>query len=154
MGLQEDRRAIGQRNQDGRRALGKANQDNRRALNKQMEDRRRGAKAVDDLNSLVEPQRKNTTLKPVQPRGGFPAQLGTGVWSDTRAPATGGGIASPLTETTEGEEKESTRTYYEESIDIYYSNDYMLAVQIKPLKSLSMKDASGADVLFNFAEPN
>jgi hypothetical protein len=142
MGLQEERRAIGARNEASRRAIGR-----------QMEDRRRGTKAVDDLNSLVEPARKTTTLRTIEPRGSIPVSRGRGVWNESRAPATGGGIASPLTETTTGEDKESTRKYYEESIDIFYSNDYMLAVQIKPLKSLSMKDASGADVLFNFAEP-
>ena len=60
--------------------------------------------------------------------------------------ASGGGIASPLTETP------NSRTYYVETSSLY-SSDYMLAVEIEPLKSVTMTDADSQTVVFNWALP-
>lgn len=87
-------------------------------------------------------------LKPQVPRGARPEQTGKGTGADGRTKGgTGGGIASPLTETLY-----SDRKYHDEDISIP-SSDGLFALVIKPLKSMKLKDASGAEVVINLAKP-
>lgn len=129
--MQAERRAIGQRIESERRAGGRA-----------MEERRRGTKAVDDLNSLVEPPRRTVTLGTIAPVGGFPTQRGRGVWNDARTPRTGGGIASPLTEV------EGSRTYFDEAL--IPSTDGLVWVRMKSVKHAEFLDANGEKVAMDF----
>lgn len=125
-------------NEQIRRAIGANNEASRRSL-------------ADDLNRLVSPGSANKALKTIDPRGARAAKRGVSTYSAPAAGGTGGGIASPLTEklTPTGG---STRTYYAQTSNLY-SSDYLLAVEIEPLKSITMIDATGAEVLFNFASP-
>ena len=138
--MQAERRAIGQRNEAERRGGGRA-----------MEERRRGTKAVDDLNSLVEPPRRTVTLGTIAPVGGFPAQRGRGVWNDARTPRTGGGgIASPLTERTREVEGKRVpdRAYHETG---YKSSDGLFI--LPSIRTMNLRDADGNPVVINLASP-
>lgn len=124
-------------NEQQRRAIGANNEATRRSF-------------ADDLNRLVNPSGTNKTLKAIEPRGARAAKRGASTYT-APATGTGGGIASPLTEklTPSGG---STRTYYEETSNLY-SSDYLLAVEIEPLRSVTMIDANGDEVTLNFAPP-
>jgi hypothetical protein len=142
MGLQEERRAIGARNEAARRAIGR-----------QMEDRRRGTKAVDDLNSLVEPARKTTTLRTIEPRGSIPVSRGRGVWNESRAPATGGGINGPLTEVTKEEEGVQVPDRERWPNTVMHSSDGLFYFEVQPIKTWKFKDANGNAINLNIAKP-
>jgi hypothetical protein len=65
----------------------------------------------------------------------------------------GGGIASPLTEGAElSADPVFAREFYERSY--FYSNDYLLAVEMRPLKKIHMRDVMGNSVELHFAEPD
>ncbi|WP_462382321.1 hypothetical protein [Pseudomonas sp. Marseille-QA0892] len=140
--MQAERRAIGQRNEAERRAGGRA-----------MEERRRGTKAVDDLNSLVEPPRRTTTLSPVAPVGGFPTSRGRGVWNESRAPRGGGGIASPLKEVTKDENGTQVPDREHWPNMIMTSSDGLFVFEVKPIKTWKFKDANGDAVQLQIAQP-
>ncbi|WP_312139908.1 hypothetical protein [Stutzerimonas nitrititolerans] len=146
MSNEASRRASGAAMEASRRAGGAAMEASRRAGGAAMEERRRGKQLVDDINSLANPPANRKTLRTVDPFGGVPARRGSGVY---QAPAAaGGGIASPLTEVAD------SRVYYtEEQSQYIYSQDYLLSMEVLPLKSLFMTDATGAAVQMNFALP-
>lgn len=147
---QDARRAIGQANQDARRGLGQSNQDARRALGGAMVERRTGKAQAADINALVQKPRARQTLRTVDPRGALPAQRGVGSYQPP-ATSTGGGIAAPLTERLDTGGK-ADREYHPHA-GTFYSNDYMLAVAIRPLKTLNMIDADENEVPFVFGVP-
>ncbi len=136
-------------NEEKRRAIGTNNEAARRKIGSDMIERRTGRAQVDDINALLNPPRERRTLKQLEPRGGVTGQVGTGNY--TAPPATGGGIASPLTERNRPDGR-ADREYYPDGV-AYYSNDYMLAVLIQPLRQLNMIDAEGRDVPFIFRVP-
>lgn len=143
---EERRRASGAAMEASRRNSGAAMESSRRAGGAAMTERRTGKSVVEDINALAAPPRQRKALRAVDPVGALPASRGSGTY---QAPAaSGGGIASPLTEVPQ------TRTYYtEEQSQSIYSNDYLLSMEVLPLKSLFLTDASGAEVQMNFALP-
>lgn len=147
--LSDSRRASGKAIQDSRRASGEKAQDDRRAINDRLEMSRRGtAQIVDDINRLTVPQKEPRRLRKLEKRGALPPKdfTATNPAIPIKGGASGGGIASPLTETP------NSRTYYDETSSLY-SSDYMLAVEIEPLKSVTMTDADSQTVVFNWALP-
>lgn len=149
------RRGNGQRIESERRATGSNNEAERRGINKQMENERRGTSVVDDINSLVRPQARRNTLRPVEPVGSVPARQGVGSYKAPPAASTGGGIASPLVEidTPDGAlPGVAGREYFPDRATLY-SSDYLIAVEILPLKTLRMTDANGAAVELQFKKP-
>lgn len=93
---------------------------------------------------------RKPSLDTVEPRGALPAQRGVG--GPRKAEVVGGGgIAGPLTERNRPDGR-ADREYYPDGV-AYYSNDYMLAVLIQPLRQLNMIDAEGRDVPFIFRVP-
>ncbi|MFI8479635.1 hypothetical protein ACIGCM_03600 [Pseudomonas sp. NPDC078700] len=148
MALGDSRRASGAAMEQQRRAIGTGNEAARRAIGAANEASRRGtAQIVDDLNRLTIPAKEPRRLRTVEPRGLLPAKRGTGNNPPTPIRAgTGGGIASPLTEV------ESSRIYFEE-VSTFFTNDYLLMVEIQPLQQLKMTDADGQEVVFNYKVP-
>ncbi len=133
-----------------RRSRQGTSEASRRATGRAMIERRTGRAEVDDINALVNQPRQRQQLRTVEPRGGVPPQRGRGNY--TAPPAgTGGGIASPLTERLRANGR-ADREYYPDGV-AYYSNDYMLAVLIQPLRQLNMIDAEGRAVPFIFGVP-
>jgi hypothetical protein len=123
----------------------------RRAVGDALVERRTGKSQVDDLNSVVNQPRPRQQLKPITPRGSIPAQTSPG--TNTPNPVSsggGGGIASPLTERLVG--GKADRIYHPDN-SVFYSNDYMLAVAVQPLKQLNMIDADGATATMIFGVP-
>lgn len=139
--LADRRRAIGERNVKARRGLGEANEKARRALGDEMIKRRTGREEVDDINAVVRQPRQRTALPAVAPRGGVPAQVGTGNY---RPPSTGGaGLASPVTEPSF-----AAREYWPGGL---LSSDGLFV--IPAVKKIVMQDANGAPAVFEYAEP-
>ncbi|MBZ9668081.1 hypothetical protein H3221_025425 [Pseudomonas sp. LMG 31766] len=142
--LADQRRAIGERNEKARRDLGEANAKARRALGDEMIKRRTGKTEVEEVNALVKQPRQRKALPTLTPRGGVPAQDGTGNY--TAPPAgSGGGLASPFTETP------GTRTYHETPI-VIQSTDGSIFMAVKMPAIVTMTDANGAPAVFNYAE--
>ena len=145
---EERRRASGAAMASSRQASGAAMEASRRAGGTAMVERRTGKSVAEDIQSLAAPQRQARSLPRFDPVGPLPAQRGTGNYQAPSGGGTGGGIASPLTEVPE------SRAYYTEAqSQSIYSNDYLLSMEVLPLKSLFMTDASGAAVQMNFALP-
>lgn len=100
-----------------------------------------------DINALVEQPRQPRTLPPVEPVGGIPAGRGIAPYrAGSGGSGGGGGIESPLTEG-----PYAGREYYESSY--FLSTDLLMAIELKPLKRISMTDAAGNGVVLDFAEP-
>lgn len=112
---------------DERRASGRAFRDDLRAL------------AVSDSDARV--------LPPAAERAPIPAARGVATYTAPPVDAAGGGIASPLTE-----ELYSARTYHENSVIL--SGDFLLGIEIKPVKQITMTDADGQTVLMQYADPS
>jgi len=86
-----------------------------------------------------------STANKVLPAAKQPTPIPERVGSSPRVKAaTGGGIASPVSETAD-------REYWDAKTLI--STDGMIYAKFKPLKKLTMQDAAGADVVFNFLNP-
>lgn len=119
---------------------GKSAADARRASGEAMVRRRTGRDDVDDINAVVRQPRQRTALPAVAPRGGVPAQAGTGNY--TAPPATGGGIASPLVE------QPGTREYY--TAVLRPSTDGAVFFSVRATKTIVMTDANGAEVVMEF----
>lgn len=128
--------------------------DERRAIGKRIETERRGAEVVEDLNRLINPTRQRRTLRTVPPVGALPTTRGRGNY--TPPPATGGGIASPLTERTRTEEGEVVpdRTYYTDPEVVTTSTDGMLSFVVKPIRTTRFTDANGALEVREYARPS
>lgn len=117
------------------------NEQKRQQSGRDMEEARRasGRKMRDDMRALAENNRLERTLPVLPVRGGQPAKRGSAIWQGG-APSSGGGggIDSPLTE------KPGTRTYYDTAI-IVPDGGYF-AYLVRPVKQLTLTDASGAEV--------
>lgn len=113
-----------------------------------MESSRRasGKSLVDDLRAIQSTNTRERRLSQLDASGGVAAKRGRADYT-AKEVAKGGGIDSPLTEL-----EANGREYYPDHYSLY-SNDTLLSVEIRPLKSLKMKDASGADVELNFQKP-
>lgn len=145
---EERRRASGAAMEASRRASGAAMEASRRAGGTAMTERRTGKSVAEDIQSLVQPPRQAKPLPRIDPVGSLPPQRGLGTSAPASGGGTGGGIASPLSEVPQ------SRVYYTEAqSQSIYSNDYLLSMEVLPLKSLFMTDASGAAVQMNFALP-
>ena len=121
------------------------NEQKRQQSGRNMEESRRasGRKMRDDMRALAENNRLERTLPVLPVRGKQPAKRGSAVWSGG-APSSGGGggIASPLTETNYDD-----REYYD---SVMLTSDFLVAIEIKPLKKLTMSDADGNPVVLNY----
>lgn len=146
--LADQRRAIAEGMRASRQATGEAE---RRATGEAMVRRRTGRDDVDDINAVVRQPRQRTALPAAAPRGGVPAQVGTGNY--TVPPATGGGIASPLTEvvTAEGGRTVPDREYWPNMI--MSSSDGLRVWEVRPIKTWRFVDANGDSVVLNIAQP-
>ncbi|WP_268797512.1 hypothetical protein [Pseudomonas huanghezhanensis] len=103
-----------------------------------------GSQISDDINRLVTPKKKTTSLPALDPRGRVPAAKGVGTFNPKNAPATsGGGIASPLTETAF-----KAREYWPDGM---LSSDGLFS--IPAIKKLVLADANGAEAVINLAQP-
>ena len=139
--LADQRRAIAEGMRASRQATGEAE---RRATGEAMVRRRTGRDDVDDINAVVRQPRQRTALPTVAPRGSVPAQVGTGNY--TAPPATGGGLAWPLTE-----DDAATRVFW--SSQVISSADGLVAIQIKPLRTMMLRDANDSSGALSLAEP-
>ncbi|MGF6694751.1 hypothetical protein M2318_004840 [Metapseudomonas resinovorans] len=145
--MEESRRAIGQNNETARRAIGKNNEAARRGIGAAMEASRRGESLQRDLNSLEMAPRKRQALSRVEQRGARPVTRGRGTVNLVPASGgTGGGIASPLTETTY-----AARTFWPETI--LQSTDGLLSFKVKPIKEITQTDDNDLEVKQVFANP-
>lgn len=135
---------------DERRASGKAMVDARRQSGRDMvNERRASGKAFrDDLRALAVSDSDARVLPPAAERAPIPAARGIANYAAPPvASSAGGGIASPLTE-----ELYSARTYHETSVIL--SGDFLLGIEIKPIKQITMTDADGQPVLMQYADPS
>ena len=116
----------------------------RRATGEAMVSRRTGRNEVEDLNAVITQPRQRRTLRSVEPRGSVPAQVGRGNY--TAPPATGGGLAWPLTE-----DDAETRVFW--ASQVISSADGLVAIQIKPLRTMMLRDANDSSGALSLAEP-
>ena len=128
-------------NEAARRAIGTNNEAARRQIGSDMIERRTGRSQVDDINALVNQPRQRRSLPAVEPRGGVPAQVGTGNYTAPPA-STGGGIASPLVE------QPGTREYYDSVLRP--STDGAVFFTVRATKKITMTDANGAEVVMEY----
>ena len=135
-------------NEEARRASGRKMEEDRRASGRAMEESRRasGRAFREDLNALAQPDRSRGSLPKIPRRGGMSAARGIDNWVAPKSSGGGGGIESPLTEG-----PYAGREYYESSY--FLSTDLLMAIELKPLKRISMTDAAGNGVVLDFAEP-
>lgn len=102
-----------------------------------------GSQIKDDINRLVAPKRQSTSLPVLAARGAVPATKGKGTYNPKNAPATGGGIASPLTEA-----DYTKREYWTNGL---LSSDGLFT--IPSIKKLVLTDANGGEAVINLAQP-
>lgn len=100
----------------------------------------------ENLHALSAPENQPKTLPIIEPVGAIAARRGVAEFESSPSGGGGGGIASPLTEGDFG-----ARTYYKDSYIL--STDYLIGMEIQPLKDVHMTDADGAEVKLTFAEP-
>lgn len=89
--------------------------------------------------------RKNTSLPPAATPPAIPARSGTSL-PIAKPVATGGGIASPLTETAY-----ASRTWH--AVKTIVSSDGLLHLRVKPIKAVTFTDANGATVVMDYKAP-
>lgn len=121
------------------------NEQRRQQSGRDMEESRRasGRKMRDDMRALAENNRLERTLPELPVRGKQPAKRGSALWQGgAQSGGVGGGIASPLTETNYDD-----REYHDSAI---LTSDFLVAIEIKPLKKLTMSDADGNPVVLNY----
>lgn len=106
---------------------------------------------VDNLNALIM-QRARSALQILQARGAVPGKTGTGSFKGQEQNSGGGGIAGPLVEITDPQTLRAKRTYYDKVTQIY-SNDFLFAIELRPLKTITMQDANKQTVQLQFAVP-
>ena len=85
------------------------------------------------------------TLPPAATPPAIPARSGTSL-PIAKPVATGGGIASPLTETAY-----SARTWH--AVKTIVSSDGLLHLRVKPIKAVTFTDANGATVVMDYKAP-
>lgn len=140
---QDERRAIGVNNESARRGIGQRMINDRAAIKAGISAARASTFKA-DLNALETPPRKQVTLGTREAKGARAATVGTGVY---KAPAaTGGGIASPLTEASY-----ATREFH--PARYLSSSDGLFVWQFEPPKKIVMADANDEEVIQLFAVP-
>lgn len=143
MSAQDERRAIGTRNEAQRRGIGTRMINDRKAIRAGIEAARASTFKA-DLNALESSPRKQVTLTKRDAKGTRAATVGTGSY---KAPATtvgtGGGIASPLTEGSA-----STREYFDQQL--LPTTDGMVWIRWRSVKKITMADANDAEVILEF----
>jgi len=124
------------------------NEQKRQQSGRDMEESRRasGRKMRDDMRALAAQQRTEKTLPIIPVRGDTPAQRGRADWVAQSTGGGGGGIASPLTE-----QSYDQRTFHESSV--FLSGEFLMGMEIKPVKDIIMTDADSQPVTLTFAEP-
>lgn len=136
--LAQQRAAIASGITSSRAATGAAE---RAAIGSALIAERRGTDMVEELNRLARPPAPRRSLRTIQPQGALPPTQGRGVY---RAPAaTGGSVAGPFTEASY-----AAREWWPGGIP---SSDGLL--MLPAAKVITMTDANGAPVVFNYAEP-
>jgi hypothetical protein len=143
--LGDARRANGVRIEKQRR--GADNAAARRANGDRLESSRRGVTVQDEINSLVRPVAVRKQLKTVPPLGALPAKRGRANYKAPATVATGGGIASPLTEPSY-----AAREFHPEKS--LKSSDGLFVWEFAAVKKVVMTDANGEPVVQIFAEPS
>ncbi|MCJ8168627.1 hypothetical protein [Atopomonas sediminilitoris] len=99
---------------------------------------------VADLNSLESRRRSSGQLAELARRGQLKGQRRV---AEYKAPASGGGgISSPLTETSA-----AARTHWPEQT--LTSSDGLFTFAIKPVKKVTLRDADNAEVEMIYAQP-
>jgi hypothetical protein len=141
--LGDARRANGARIESERRAIGTRMESERRANGRRIESERTGAAVQEDINSLVRPVVVRKQLATVPPVGALPLKRGRADYKAPAAAATGGGIASPLTEPSY-----AAREWWPAGM---LSSDGLFV--LPAVKSIDMVDADDAPVTFNYAAP-
>lgn len=122
--------------------------DSRRSSGTAMESARRasGAAIAADLRALSKTNTEERKLRTLSARGAQPAKRGRADWKAPAATGTGGGIASPLTETSY-----ASREYWgPQSIT---SVDGLLTFRVLPIKQLTQADADDVEIKQIYAEP-
>lgn len=89
--------------------------------------------------------RRKSGLDTVEPRGALPARRGVGEPRQAEAVG-GGGAVGPFTE------KENSREYFANKTQ-FYTSEFLFVVEIQPLRRMTMMDANGAEVPFEYREP-
>lgn len=128
-----------------RRSRQGTSEASRRATGQAMIERRTGRAEVDDINALVNQPRQRRSLPAVEPRGSVAPQRGRGNYTAPPAGA-GGGIAGPLVEVSGSREYFANKTQF-------YTSEFLFVVEIQPLRRMTMMDANGAEVPFEYREP-
>lgn len=146
MALGDERRASGKRMEQARRQGGVAMESQRRALDAAMVARRRGESVVEDMQRLESPPRAQRSLPQVTPRGGIPAARGRAYYQDKPKMGQGGGIAWPLTE-----DDAATREFY--APRLVSSSDGLIAIRLRPLRSMTLRDGDDETGQILLAEP-
>ena len=90
--------------------------------------------------------RVDKSLPTAPPAAPIPSRTGASGPVASVAKKSGGGIASPLTETAYADREWHAPAYV-------FSADGMMRILIKPLKTLNMTDADGNSVQINFKAP-
>lgn len=129
-----------------RRSRQGTSEASRRATGQAMIERRTGRAEVDDINAVVRQPRQRTALPTLAPRGSVPAQTGTGVYNAPPAPGAGG-LAWPLTE-----DDASAREFYD-SGRIVSSADGLIAIRLRNMRSITLRDSNDETGQIVFAEP-
>lgn len=134
MSLESDRRKSGASALAERKSIGSSISAERMASSQELGS---------DLSRLVAPKRQSTSLPLLEARGAVPATKGKGTYNPKNAPATGGGIASPLTEV-----DYTKREYW---VDGMQSSDGLFF--LPSIKKLVLTDANGGEAVVNLAKP-
>lgn len=140
--LAEQRRAIAAGMRASRQGTSEAA---RRAGGAAMIARRTGRDEVDDINAVVRQPRQRAALPAVASRGGVPAQVGTGNYRQPAAASAG--LAWPLTE-----DDASTREFYDSS-RIVSSADGLVAIRLRNMRAITLRDNNDETGQMIFAEP-
>ena len=134
MSLESDRRAIGTALTASRSAISASMQASRASTFKR------------DLNALESGTRKAVTLSTVESKGARAATRGVSVYVAPESSSTGGGIASPLVESSFAE-----RVYWDEHSEL--SPDGLFSYTYTPIREITQLDANSLEVKQQFAEP-
>ncbi len=145
MSAQDDRRDSGYRMQDSRRAIGDRMIKDRADIKAGISAARASTFKA-DLNALESSPRKQVTLTNREAKGTRAATVGTGIYKAPAAKGTGGGIASPLTETSYAAREFHPARYLS-------SSDGLFVWQFEPPKKIVMADANDEEVIQLFAVP-
>lgn len=132
---------------DERRASGRAMEANRRAIDGAMRAARQST-FKRDLNALESGStaRRSGALRSVESRGGVPSSTARVDYTPPPSTGVGGGIASPVTETSF-----ASREFWPDRF--LQTSDGVFVIQLQPPKKIVMADANSAEVVLQFASP-